>query len=38
MDDAVEFIFRTTITINGVKYFARDYGLKAFRIPVRKKT
>lgn len=31
-----QYIFRASITIRGVTYFARDYGLKAFRIPVRK--
>lgn len=31
-----KFIFRTSITIDGVKYFAKDYGWRAFRIPVKK--
>jgi len=30
------FIFRSKITINGVTYYAKDYGKKAFRIPVSK--
>lgn len=28
------YIFRASITINGVKYYAKDYGYRAFRIPV----
>lgn len=28
------YIFRASRTVNGVTYYARDYGLKAFRIPV----
>lgn len=28
------YIFRTYITKNGVRYYAKDYGKKAFRIPV----
>ena len=28
------YIFRTKITVNGVTLYARDYGLKAFRIPI----
>lgn len=28
------FIFRSKITIKGVTYYARDYGYKAFKIPV----
>ncbi len=28
------YIFRASITINGVKHYAKDHGLKAFRIPV----
>lgn len=29
-----KFIFRPYITRNGVTYWAKNYGLKAFRIPV----
>lgn len=28
------FIFRASITKNGVKYYAKDYGKKAFCIPI----
>ena len=28
------YIFRTYITINGVRYYAKDYGKRAFRIPI----
>ena len=28
------FIFRASITLNGTTYYARDYGHKAFRIPI----
>ena len=28
------YIFRTKMTINGVTLYAKDYGLKAFRIPI----
>lgn len=28
------YIFRASITINGVKYYARDFGHRAFRIPI----
>ena len=28
------YIFRASITVNGVTYYAKDYGKKAFRIPV----
>jgi hypothetical protein len=28
------WIFRTHFTRNGVTYYARDYGKRAFRIPV----
>lgn len=28
------YIFRAWITVNGQRLNARDYGLKAFRIPV----
>lgn len=30
----IGFIFRSSITIKGVKYYAKDYGKKAFRIPI----
>lgn len=28
------YILRASTTINGVKYYARDYGKKAFRIEI----
>jgi hypothetical protein len=28
------YIFRTKMTVNGVTLYAKDYGLKAFRIPI----
>lgn len=28
------YIFRTKITVKGVTLYAKDYGYKAFRIPV----
>ena len=28
------YIFRTTKTVNGVKYYAKDYGKKCFVIPI----
>ena len=28
------YIFRTTMKVNGVVLYAKDYGLKAFRIPI----
>jgi len=28
------FIFRSSITIKGKTYYAKDYGHKAFRIPI----
>lgn len=28
------YIFRTSITKDGVKYYAKNYGKKAFRIPI----
>ena len=31
-----EYVFRTKITINGVEYHAKDYGKKAFKIPVNR--
>ena len=30
------YIYRTKITVRGVVYYAKDYGKKAFRIPVYK--
>lgn len=30
------YIFRASIKIKGMIYYARDYGLKAFRIFIRK--
>lgn len=30
----VTYIFRATITVNGVTLRAKDYGKKAFKIPV----
>ncbi len=32
----VIYIFRASMTINGITYYARDYGKRAFKIPVRK--
>lgn len=31
---AQRYIFRATITINGIVYKAKDFGHRAFRIPV----
>jgi hypothetical protein len=31
------FIFRTWVTRNGVRVYAKDHGLKAWRIPVYSK-
>ena len=28
------YIFRTKMTVHGVTLYAKDYGLKAFRIPI----
>lgn len=33
-NDDEKYIFRPYITRNGVTYWAKYYGLKAFRIPV----
>ena len=30
----VRYIFRASKTVNGVKYYAKDYGLKGFPIPI----
>ena len=30
------FIYRSSITRNGTTYFAKDYGHKAFKIPIYK--
>jgi len=36
--ESVDYIFVKYVTLkNGHRIYARDYGLKAFRIPVRKK-
>ncbi len=32
--EATGYIFRASVTIKGVTYYARDYGHKAFKIPV----
>lgn len=32
--DAGQFVYRTSITIKGIKYYAKNYGKRAFRIPV----
>lgn len=29
------YIFRPYITKNGVRYYAKDYGLRAFRIRIK---
>ncbi len=29
-----KFIFRASFTKNGVTYYAKDYGKRAFKIPV----
>ena len=29
-----KYIFRPYITVNGVRYYAKDYGYKAFKIKV----
>lgn len=31
------YIFRSSMTVNGVKIYARDYGKRAFKIWVDKK-
>lgn len=28
------YIYRTKMTVNGTTIYAKDYGLKAFRIPI----
>ena len=30
----IRYIFRATKTVNGVKYYAKDYGKKCFVIPI----
>ena len=30
------YIFRATITINGVKYYAKNYGKRAFKIYINR--
>lgn len=32
----IQYVFRSSITINGVTYYAKNYGKKAFKIPVNK--
>lgn len=32
------YVYRTYITVGGRKLYARDYGKRAFRIPVKVKT
>lgn len=32
----IQYVFRSSITINGVIYYAKNYGKKAFKIPVNK--
>ena len=36
-DDSVEYIYTAYITLKGRRIYARQYGLKAFRIRVRHK-
>ena len=37
-NDAVEYIYRTFITLkNGKRIYAKQRGLKAFRIPVKRR-
>jgi len=31
------FIFRASIVVNGKRIYAKDYGKKAFQIPINKK-
>lgn len=31
------YIYRASMTINGVKYYAKDYGKRAFRIDITSK-
>lgn len=33
----VHFVFRASFTKNGVTYYAKDYGKRAFRIPIRRR-
>lgn len=30
-----QYIYRASITINGITYYAKDYKKRAFRIPVK---
>ncbi len=30
----VRYIYRASKTVNGVKYYAKDYGLRGFPIPI----
>ena len=34
--DVGQFVYRTSITIKGVTYYAKNYGKRAFRILVNK--
>jgi len=34
--DSTSYIYRASITVNGVTYYAKNYGKKAFKIPVSK--
>ena len=31
-----QYVYRSKITINGITYYAKAYGKKAFKIPVNK--
>ena len=33
--DVAMYIYRASMTINGVKYYAKDYGKRAFRIDIK---
>ena len=30
----IRYIYRASKTVNGVKYYAKDYGLRGFPIPI----
>jgi len=32
----IQYVFRSSITVNGVTYYAKNYGKKAFKILVNK--
>lgn len=36
-DDKVKYIYRPWITVKGKRIYAKNYGKKAFRIPVSEK-